>query len=244
MNQGPKRPLTFSNAIKWAVVVGLLGGAVWLALRSQLGREFVVTYLPDWGGVATVHARRSLAEPTLHNLAVQRIQALGTRAVPPLMQTLIDPNPGERAESAQALAILGTVAAPALPSLLPLTDDPAPEVRAAALSALSSVGASQEELRSRMRKALVDEDARVRSSGMSVLTSLPFAGPSDAELLLELLSSPYADIRQQTCERLPALGPDAKIAIVRLEQMMNDDPNENVRHEAEEAWELISGVEP
>jgi HEAT repeat protein len=240
MNQAlrPQTPKS-SDRIKWIVVFVAGGIAIWLASRSPLMHELVITYLPDLGGIATIHARKSIGDHTLHNAAQQRITALGSRAVKPLINTLNDPDPQVRAQSAQALGILGSVASEGRPILLAMTDDPDADVRAATLSALRSVGASKEELLPRMLKALEDQDANVRTSGMTVLSGLSFAGPVDAKLLLGLLSSPYAEIRQEACERLQGLGSDAKIAFPRLEQMIKDDPSENVRHEAEEARELI-----
>jgi HEAT repeat protein len=72
--------------------------------------------------------------------AVDAIARIGEPAVPALIQSLSDPDPGVRAQAARALARMSEKAQTALPALTAALDDPDEDVRIAATRALGQMG--------------------------------------------------------------------------------------------------------
>jgi len=72
--------------------------------------------------------------------AVDAIARIGAPAVPALIQSLSDPDPGVRTQAARALARMGDTAKPALPELIQALRDPDEGVRIAATKALGQMG--------------------------------------------------------------------------------------------------------
>jgi HEAT repeat protein len=81
----------------------------------------------------------------IRETAVDAIARIGEPAVPVLVQSLSDPDPGVRAQAARALARMGVAAKPAVPDLVKALHDSDEGVRIAAARALGQIGPAASE---------------------------------------------------------------------------------------------------
>ncbi len=81
----------------------------------------------------------------IRETAVDAIARIGEPAVPVLVQSLSDPDPGVRAQAARALARMGVTAKPAVPDLVKALRDSDEGVQIAAARALGQIGPAASE---------------------------------------------------------------------------------------------------
>jgi len=92
--------------------------------------------------------------------AVDAIARIGEPAVPVLIQSLSDPDPGVRTQAARALARMTDKAKPALPALTAALNDPDEDVRIAATRALGQLGPAAAPALPELIKLLHEPDGR------------------------------------------------------------------------------------
>ena len=118
-----------------------------------------------------VRALRPYYEWTDSETAADSLGRMGPAAVPPLMQTLDDPNPAVRALACRVLSRIGPEAVIAVPDLIRLLDDKNEQVRREATRALGQIGpAATESIPALVR--LLEESQSTPSDDLEVTVEL------------------------------------------------------------------------
>jgi HEAT repeat protein len=145
-----------------------------------------------------------------------------------------DPAAGVRMEAAYTLGRAGPAARPALEALLRATRDPSLEVRVAGRLACWRITGEKVHVGLAMTEALGVEPSRAGD----VVFFLAEFGASSVPIILELLSSPTAEIRYVAALGLALIEPPDERAVPPLVRAL-EDPDPRVRKAAAEALDAI-----
>ena len=158
-----------------------------------------------------------IADPWRGYLAARALVAIGQPAVPPLIDTLLDPKAKER--RAAAAELLGRMRAPAaIPALTRAVAEPDAALKLNALEALTVHGPAAAGAAGNVVAALADTDWRCRSAAAKALAAL---GARDhAPALAPLLADPDLTVRGNAARALAGLGHSA--ALPGLRKLLGD----------------------
>ena len=173
---------------------------------------------PEYGGMAATQWAQALLGPE-RIAAMQTLESRDSEALPVLVELLKSEHAAVRVVAATGLAGLGAEAESALPALIAAVKDKDLNVRYWALSSVKSMRASA-------------------SSAVPALIAALSTHPS-TEPGLEGPERYYADARSLAAEALGAIGPGAKAAAPRLEEVAAKDDSSEVRSAAAAALALI-----
>jgi HEAT repeat protein len=137
---------------------------------------------------------------------------------------LDDPNPFQRAAAARALGAIGPDARASVPDLIRTLGDDDSSVRTEAAMALGRIGPAAAAAAPEMLATL--RQASYFDSGM-IGPSLAGLGPAAVPLLLEATRDRAGNARSESIRALRLIGPGARAALGRLEELARDpkDPD-------------------
>lgn len=205
-------------------------------LVDSLADERRAVYIPDCVPI-------TFPVGTVGSTAADALAAIGKPAVSRICEFL-DNNQNMEVQrlAIRSLSRMEGDAADALPTLERLLGDPQMEVRFEAVAAIVSVQKDPRQLSSVLGTALSDESPDVRASAIRALGNLGEAGSQHAPLLLELLddtenrwhfytpdSAGVRPVRYDSAMALADMGKEARVALAKLREMINDDSDSLVR---------------
>jgi HEAT repeat protein len=173
------------------------------------------------------------------------------RVVPALLATLHDPNHYVRNVTINMLARLGVAAKPAIPALLEVAGkDSDVNNRRTAVSALGEIDpAAAEEGEAAyitsLLAALKDPNARTRCGLLGSLLELKQKPVAVVKAALEALDDENERVRGMAASLLVSCGKPAQVALPKLRQMADNDPDEGTRqHSLEAIYQIEHPGEP
>jgi HEAT repeat protein len=195
---------------------------------------------------------RPLSNPKLREVAVRLLIRFGpdaAGAVPALIDALESlPEDGEEARQFRrgahfALAAIGPAAADAVPLLIEALSSEDPQVRGSAAYALGKIGPAAEAAVPHLRERLPDLDTKDKIAFVWALLQIVPDDESLAETavpyLIEGLEFEEDLAREEAARSLGRLGPSARAAVTKLQELAENDPSPAVRAAASQALEQI-----
>ncbi len=173
---------------------------------------------------------RTHHSPLLHRLNLEKV-------LPPLVDSLNDPEPEIRFAAATALGRIGPPARSGLDLLRDTAGDIDPRQRRAAISALSQIAPEDEVTLSVLRDGVLDDDEHVRWSSARGLVR---AGAAAVPALVNALADDRAHVRRVAADTLGQIGPAAVAAGDALRRV-SQDSDKDVAEAAHHALALIAG---
>jgi HEAT repeat protein len=128
----------------------------------------------------------------------------------------------------------------AAPSFVRMLDDPDPEFRLLAKVYLCNIAPSSTTALQGIRRFLRDEDITINNALVSSLLSCNHPNPEVVDDLIVLLENKNAEIRYMAANILGDIGPDAKSALPKLKNLLDDKDFEN--HKA--ALKALMKIDP
>lgn len=193
-------------------------------------------YIPDYVPI-------TFPVDTVGSTAADALAEIGKPAVRRVCEFLDgDHNTEVRRLAIRSLSKMEGDAANALPTLEGLLDDAETEIRFAAVEAVVSIHKDPHAISTVLGAVLSDESPDVRAVAIRAVGDLGEAGSRNAPRLLELLddtenrwhaytpdSYGTRPVRYDAAMALASMGNDARVALVKLREMMNGDSDSLVR---------------
>lgn len=188
-----------------------IGAIVWssrVAYAVPVGREYLLQIVSHFGnpGIAWVRNCLSDDEHSVRLAAYDRLEALGSRAVPVLLLGLKDKDPTTRLESVLAIGYIGPPAREAGADLIFLTDDADSQIRATAMLAMCRVGVPAEDAYSTVNEHLLDPASQVRQSAARAAAVLQLNQPLLQSRIEKLLTDVHPGVRATAADTLGITG--------------------------------------
>ena len=228
----------FRISAKWIVAVILLAafGAIVLSSRE-----------PRYGGKTLSRWIADLPDEELPSEQARAIRAIGTNALPSLIQWLQSFGPEWQRKGVEflqqhtffewslldpwakpnraivGLRILATNAAPAIPAVLRLMDNSHWEVRCLAIAALEAIGAPDVRATSALMKSLGDARPEVRMNSAAVLGEIGRGSSNAVNALVRALNDCDSSVVRAAIWGFGRLGPDAEAILPLLLSHTNID---------------------
>jgi len=155
-----------------------------------------------------------------------------------LRKALHDPERSVRCAAAGALGKAGTTGSQAILSLIRALRDKDGLVRAAAVAALGSVGQGSEEAADQLLAVLDDDFHTVRQNAVKFLCQV--SGRCNLDALERALADPSPPVRKEAVRALESLGPRARRAAPKLEELL-ESPD---RQLAKAAAKALAEIDP
>ena len=191
---------------------------------------------------ALIRATRDENE-SLRRKACNALGAMGSRAeiaIPSLVELLaLDESAAVRDTAADSLAAIGPDAVAVLTKLM---NDPDPEVRWRVAQSLGKIGREASSAVELLSKRLQDENHLVRISACEALWKITFEPEPIISTLVGELTNPDRDLRMRAYQLLIGMGPKSRIAIPRLQKLL-DDERGYVKSVAAKALAKIEAIE-
>ena len=218
-------------------------------LLDALGDDRRAVFIPD--GVPI-----TFAVETVGSTAAGALAEIGKPAARPLREFIANSHDiNGRKRAIRSLAQMGGDAAVALPILQRQLVDPQMEVRFEALAAVVSIQKDPRRLATVLGTVLSDESPDVRAAAVRALGELGESGSAHAARLVKLLDDKKdrwhfltpcvtgtRPVRFDSAMALARMGRDGRIALTKLREMMNRDPDPLVRVAAAFAIAELDGV--
>ena len=176
-------------------------------------------------------------EASVRAQAAKSLQAVGrnaAEAVPVVLSTLKDTDAQVREQAAKALRIIGPAAEIALPVFVKLADDE--DVRLAAIRGLwplANAGDGVQRVVDVLATKLDDHHQKVRWQAAQGLFRI--GSPAKTKLIATLEDADL-EVRFHAANALASIGPDAAVAATALAELVQSDPEPQVRARA--CWAL------
>jgi HEAT repeat protein len=156
--------------------------------------------------------------------AIASLKALGTPAVPPLIQIAGNEKekPKVRRRAIQALGELGEAAKSAIPELTIILESNRKDLKLATLTALAEMGESARIAVPQLKKALKSRDEQIRMGAAQVLGKIGSPAKDAMPTLIDALNDPRKSVRTSVIDAIANFGAEAKPAITELTQALND----------------------
>lgn len=167
---------------------------------------------------------------------LQAAYALGTGAVPALVEMLGDESEAARRNAGYALTAIG---APAVPALVEAAADARATMRASAADVLGDLGRDARSAVPVLIRALEDHSELVRRNAAQALGLVDTAAHSAAPALTGVLHDADEWVRRNAALALARLGPAAAAAVPDLVRSLEDD-NRYVRAKAAHALRRVN----
>ncbi len=221
--------------------------ADWLEKRRRLDALLRLQAAVMSGGSSHHEAVRLLAEALgdsddeIRQLAASALAEFGPDAqiaLPELIQASTDENPTVRRRAIRAIGFIGPIAADdAIAAVEAASEDADESVALQAVATLGEFGPMSASAIPVMLSAIWTGDSRKRAVAGAALQRV---GQAAIPSLIQTLTHPSADVRAKVAHVLGKMGNGAAEAKYALESLLHD-PDELVRHAAQEALDAISG---
>lgn len=205
-------------------------------LVNSLADNRRAVYIPDYVPI-------TFPVDTVGSTAAEALAEIGKPAVSRICEFLDNNhNTDIRKLAIHSLSKMEGHAADALPILVRLLGDPQMKIRVEAVAALVSIQEDPHALSSVLGPVLSDKSPEVRAAAIRALGNLGEAGSRNAPHLLTLLDDTEnrwhfytpdmvgtRPVRYDSAMALAGIGRDARVALVKLREMMNGDSDSLVR---------------
>jgi HEAT repeat protein len=194
------------------------------AYQAVYFKDFVPgTRRPVWRLRASLQMQGTVEDAANDPRCVVGLGAGGPEEVPPLLQTLRDPQPWARAGATDDLALIGVKARAAVPALREALKDPDGNVRVHAAAALAQIDPRNPDALPALLTLAKEAATPVRRAALESVGNLGPKGKSAVPDLVRAAQDVDADIRWAAVEALGRIGPAAKSSVPILAEALKEE---------------------